>query len=244
MGNNINIIYEDENVLAINKPAGLIAHPDGKTEEYVLTDWIVENYPETKDVGEPAEYDGRIIPRPGIVHRIDRDTTGVVVIAKNQDSFLDLKKQFQERSIKKTYRAIVYGNVKNEKGVIDKPIGRSSRDFKAWSAESSARGTLREAVTEYETLKRTKDFSYLELYPKTGRTHQIRVHLKYIKHPIVCDNLYAPKKECALGFSRVALHAQSIEFSLLNGSKIMVEAPLPKDFEEALSMSKFRRLDF
>jgi len=235
MEKEIKIIYEDDNLVAVNKPAGLVVHPDGKTEEYTLTDWVMENYPEIKNVGEPAVYDGQIIQRPGIVHRIDRDTTGVVIIAKNQDSFLNLKKQFKERSIKKTYRAVVYGSIKKDSGVIDRPIGRSSRDFKAWSAEDSARGTLREAVTEYKILKRIKGFSYLELYPKTGRTHQIRVHLKYIKHPIICDRLYAPKKECAFGFSRMALHAQRVELSLLNGSKIMIEAPLPEDFYRAIS---------
>ncbi len=234
--NNIEIIYEDDNLMAVNKPAGLIVHPDGKNEEYSLTDWIMEKYPELKNVGEPSEYNGKIILRPGIVHRIDRNTSGVLLIAKTQESFLYLKKQFKDRNIKKTYKAIVYGNVKKDRGVIDRPIGRSSRDFKMWSAESTARGKLRDAVTEYKTLKRNKEFSYLDIYPKTGRTHQIRVHLKYIKHPIVCDKLYAFKKDCILGFSRMALHAQSIEFSLLDGSKIMIEAPLPEDFNVAVSL--------
>ncbi len=246
----INIIYEDDNLMVINKPAGLLVHPDGKTTEYTLTDWIIKKYPKLKNIGEPVEYDGKTILRPGIVHRIDRNTTGVLVIAKNQDTFLDLKHQFKKRSIRKTYRAIVYGNIKKDSGVIDKPIGRSARDFRAWSAEITARGKLRDAVTEYKVLRRFsydnpynessafiirgKLFTYLEIYPKTGRTHQIRVHLKYIKHPIVCDKLYAPKKKCALGLTRMALHAKSIELFLQNGSKIIVEAPLPEDFENAL----------
>jgi 23S rRNA pseudouridine1911/1915/1917 synthase len=231
----IKIIYEDDNLLAINKPAGLVVHSDGKTKEYTLIDWIIENYPEIKNVGESVEYNGHVISRPGIVHRIDRYTSGVLLIAKTQDSFLYLKEQFKERNIKKIYKAIVYGNVKKDSGTIDRPIGRSSKDFRAWSAESTARGKLRDAITEYKTLKNSKNFSYLELHPKTGRTHQIRVHLKYIKHPIVCDSLYAPKKECALGLSRMALHAEFIEFTLLNGTKTMIEAPLPNDFEEALT---------
>ena len=143
---NTKIIYENEEVLALNKPASLVVHSDGKTNEPVLTDWIIENYPEIKTVGEPAVYDGKEIARPGIVHRIDRETSGVIVIAKTQNSFLNLKKQFQEREISKTYNAFLYGVPKDKSGTISLPIGRSTSDFRQWSAGENKRGEFREAV--------------------------------------------------------------------------------------------------
>lgn len=240
----IPIIYENDEVLVVDKPVGLVVHGDGKHPpaggELSLTDWVLENYPEMKDVGEKAMYNGKEIERPGIVHRLDRETSGVIVLAKTQESFLNLKKQFQEREIKKTYKAFVYGALNppagGEKGIIDRPIGKSKSDFRKWSAQRGARGKLREAVTHYKILQKNKDFTYIEVSPKTGRTHQIRVHLKAINHPVVCDKLYAPKQACALGFERLALHARSITFSLLNGEKVTVEADLPKDFENALNV--------
>ncbi len=256
------VLYEDSDVLAVNKPAGLIVHSDGKTKEPALTDWILENYPDIKGVGEPMRIESRIknqesgiknksdsspdldsrfvirdstqIDRPGIVHRLDRETSGVLVIAKNQKAFEVLKKQFQEREMEKTYRAFVYGEMKNDSGIIDRPIARSTGDFRKWTAERGKRGEEREAVTEYKVLARYNGFSFLDVHPKTGRTHQIRVHLKAISHPIVCDKLYASKKECALGFSRLALHAFSLKFKLPSGKEMTVEAPYPEDFKNAI----------
>jgi len=235
MEKEVQIIYEDENVLAVNKPAGLVVHSDGKTEEPTLVDWILKNYPEIKGIGESMELsDGTDIERPGIVHRLDRDTSGVMLIAKNQETFLFLKRQFQEREIKKVYRAIVYGAFKESRGTIDKPIGKSKKDFRRWSTGRDLRGTIRDAVTEYRVLCGAEEFSHIEVYPKTGRTHQIRVHMKAIQRPIVCDRLYSPKKECVLGLNRMALHALSIKFSLRGGMSIKIEAPLPSDFSNAL----------
>ncbi|MBU1558107.1 RluA family pseudouridine synthase [Patescibacteria group bacterium] len=232
---NIKIIYEDENLVAINKPTGLVVHSDGKTDEPNVADWVLKNYPETEDVGEPLVLsDERIIKRPGIVHRLDRDTSGILVIAKNQESFLNLKEQFQNRTTQKTYQAFVYGRVKNDEGVIDRPIGRSKNDFRRWTAQRDIRGREREALTEYKVLERGNEYSLVEIYPKTGRTHQIRVHFKAINYPIVCDKLYAPKRECALGFERLALHAYSLEFNLMEGKRIKLEAALPEDFKVAL----------
>ncbi len=232
---NIKIIYEDENIVAINKPAGLVVHYDGKTKESSVVDWVMEKYPEIEGVGEPLILSsGEIIKRPGIVHRLDKETSGVLLIAKNQKTFLFLKEQFQNRKTKKSYRAFVYGEIKNDKGVIDRPIGRSTSDFRKWSAQRGARGKMRGAITEYVVLDRKSNFSYVELNPKTGRTHQLRVHLKAINHPIVCDSLYAEKKECALGFQRLALHAFSIEFDLPSGEHLKLEADLPDDFKKAL----------
>jgi 23S rRNA pseudouridine1911/1915/1917 synthase len=231
----IKVLYEDKDMLALDKPPGLTVHADGKTEEPTLADWLLEKYPSIREVGEPwVAQNGEQIFRPGIVHRLDRDTSGVIVVAKTPESFAHLKKQFQERLAKKTYRAFVYGIVKNDTGIIDKSIGRSTSDFRKWSAEFGARGELRDAVTEYKVLERGKEATYLEAYPKTGRTHQIRVHLKSIGHSIVCDALYAPKQKCLLGFSRTALHAFSLEIFSLSEKPFRFESPLPPDFLNAI----------
>ena len=228
----IKILYEDSDVLAIDKPAGMAVHDDaGGHQKNTVADWVLQNYPKMKNVGEPQ--DGA--PRPGIVHRLDKDTSGVLILAKNQKAYTFLKKQFQERTVKKVYQAIVYGNLKNDSGVIDRPIGTSRSDFVARAIGSRARGTLRKAVTYYKVLKRFGEYSLLELRPKTGRTHQLRIHLKSISHPIVCDAVYVPGKPCLAGLKRQALHALSIEFKLLNGKEIRVESPLTADFKKALA---------
>lgn len=233
----IPILFEDTEVLVVNKPAGLVVHSDGKTVEPTLTDWVLENYPETKGVGEPTKLsNGEMIDRPGIVHRLDRETSGVLVVAKNQKSFEFLKKQFQEREMEKTYRAFVHGEVKNDSGIIDRPIARSTGDFRKWTAERGRRGEEREAVTEYKVLARHEGFSFLDVHPKTGRTHQIRVHLKAINHPVVCDKLYAAKRDCALGFTRLALHAFSLKLKLPTGKELIVEATYPEDFQHAIEL--------
>jgi 23S rRNA pseudouridine1911/1915/1917 synthase len=236
---NIDILYEDKNYVAINKPAGLVVHADGRTKEKTVADWILEKYPEIKGVGEPLRLsDETIVDRPGIVHRI----------AKNQKAFEALKLQFQNRETEKTYYAFVYGVIRlphgREEEIIDRPIARSKKDFRLWSAQRGARGEAREAITEYKVLETTqeltvdKGFSYLELKPKTGRTHQIRVHLKAINHPVIHDALYAPKRGPALGFKRLALHARSIIFTNMTGKKVTVEAPFPEDFKVALTQIK------
>lgn len=240
MPSDIKILYEDDEVLAINKPAGLVVHPDGRTKEPTLADGVLEKYPGIYGVGETIPLTkGGVIEKWGIVHRIDRDTSGVLLVAKTQASFLNLKSQFQERTIKKSYRTIAHGIFKEPIGIIDKPIGRSTSDFRRWSAEYGARGELRGAVTEYKVLGEGESgrvkLSYLEVNPHTGRTHQIRVHLKAVGHPILCDKLYAPKSPCLLGFERTALHAFSIVFKSLNGTEHKVEAPIPGDFQAGLA---------
>ncbi len=239
---NIPILYEDSEVVVINKPVGLVIHPDGRTKEYTLVDWVHEHYPTIEDaqVGEPIVLtSGETIEKPGIVHRIDRETSGVLIIAKTQESFLNLKSQFQARTIKKNYKTLVHGFFKDIQRTIDKPIGRSTSDFRKWSAEYGARGELRASVTEYHVLGQGEagsvKLSYLEVFPHTGRTHQIRVHLKAIGHAILGDKLYAPKAPLALGFDRVALHASSVTFRNLKGEEIRVEAPLPADFRNAVA---------
>jgi 23S rRNA pseudouridine1911/1915/1917 synthase len=233
------ILFENKNILVINKPSGLVVHSDGRTKEESVSSWLQDKYPEIKNVGEPwTSGSGEVIYRPGIVHRLDRDTSGVLVIAKNQESFLNLKTQFQDREIKKTYNAFVYGEMKEMEGVIDRPIGRSKSDFRKWSAQRGARGEMRDAVTEYKVLNKCKESSYVEVYPKTGRTHQIRVHFKAINHPVICDSLYAENKPPLLGLKRLALHARKIEISDINGDILTIEAPLPQDFISALDKIK------
>ncbi|MCX6736366.1 MAG: RluA family pseudouridine synthase [Candidatus Parcubacteria bacterium] len=233
----ITILYEDKDLLAVNKPSGLIVHSDGRTKEPSLSDWLIQKYPDIKKVGEPwRAIDGSIIWRPGIVHRLDRETSGVLLIAKTPEAFEFFKKQFQERRIKKTYRSFVYGIVKNDTGFIDKPIGRSRNDFRKWSAEYGARGDRREAATSYKVLERGKGATYIEAYPETGRTHQIRVHLKAIGHPVVHDTLYAPKGLKILGFSRTALHSFCVDVVTPAQKVLHIEAPLPEDFRNGEKM--------
>lgn len=231
----IKILYEDKDILALDKPAGLVVHSDGRTKEPSLADWILKKYPKLKSVGEPTMLaDGRDIVRPGIVHRLDRDTSGVIVIAKNQKAFLHLKEQFQSRQVKKFYRAFVYGEMKDDRGIIDRPIGKSPSDFRQWSATRGAKGEMREALTRYRVIARGRGVSYIEAMPQTGRTHQIRVHLKAINHPVIGDELYAAGRRPLLGFKRLALHALRIHFTLPDGKPMEVEAPLPEDFEGAI----------
>ena len=201
----IKILYKDKDILAIDKPSG------------VLVDSIAETYPDFI-----------------LAHRLDKETSGVLLLAKNEKAHEFLKEQFQNRSVKKTYFAIVSGSVKNERGVINKPIGRSPRDFRRYSAGRGARGEMREAETFYKVLKRFEapaPFTILEVRPKTGRTHQIRVHMKYLNHPIAGDALYNPKDK---SFPRMMLHAHIIEFKNLKGEAIKIESKLPKEFAKLI----------
>jgi 23S rRNA pseudouridine1911/1915/1917 synthase len=234
------ILFESDSLLVINKPAGLRVHPDGKSDKETLIDWILAEYPEIKGVGEPMMIDGTPIDRPGIVHRLDEETSGVMIIAKTQKSFEYLKGQFQSRSIHKQYHSFVWGHFKEREGVIDEPIGRNKNDFRRWHAGRGIRGEMRDARTKWNCAAQFVDengeqFSFMHLFPETGRTHQLRVHMKFIQRPIVSDRLYAPTKPLALGFDRVALHARSITFTAPNGEEMTVTAPYPPDFESALA---------
>ncbi len=237
----LDILYEDKDIVAVNKPTGIVVHPDGKSKGPFLTDWIIKNYPKTKNVGEKIETkEYGIIERPGIVHRLDRDTSGVILIAKTKKGHACLKEQFQDRTLIKKYLAFVYGEIKDQYGIINRPIGRSPKDFRRWSATRGARGEMRDAETWYNVFSYRSGFSFVEVEPKTGRTHQIRVHFKAINHPIVSDGLYASERfvdsqpEDNLGFKRNALHAYSIDFTNTLGKRVLVKAPIPKDFIKAL----------
>lgn len=234
---NPTILYEDNDILAINKPAGLVVHSDGKTNEPNLVDWLLSKYPDIKNVGEPGRNaKGEEVLRSGIVHRLDRDTSGVMLVAKTQEAFESLKSQFQNHEIQKTYHAFLLGELKTDKGTIDRPIGRSSRDFRMWSAQRGARGELRDAVTDYKVLNRNNGYTFVEVSPKTGRTHQIRVHFKAINYPLVGDPLYAPTKENKLGFDRTALHSYQVVFVGVDGGNHTVVAPYPEDFSYAMAL--------
>jgi 23S rRNA pseudouridine1911/1915/1917 synthase len=236
LGNNMEptILYEDENILVVNKPSGLLVHPDAKEKTNTLVHWLISKYPEIENVGEVGKNSkGEEVLRSGVVHRLDRETSGVMLVTKTQKAFEFLKKQFKAREVQKTYRAFVFGEVKGDKGKIERPIGRSSTDFRKWSAQRGARGEMREAITEYRVISRGKGYSYLEVKPKTGRTHQIRVHLKAINHPLLADSLYSPNRENELGFKRLALHSYNIVFTDLKGEKKEISAPLPPEFISA-----------
>ena len=238
MRNSVSILYEDEDILVINKPAGLVVHSDGRTKEPTLVEWILKKYPKIRGVGDPvpSELDAKRFTlnasdlRPGIVHRLDRETSGALIIAKNQEAFYRMKHQFKKQEVHKTYHAFVYGRMKHDDGLIDRPIARSRTNPVLWSATRGRKGEDRPAVTEYRVLRRGSAHTFVELYPRTGRTHQLRVHLKAINYPIVSDKLYAPNHEPALGFTRLALHSKIISFMLADGKRVSVEAPYPADF--------------
>ncbi len=234
----IPILYEDKDIVAVNKPAGLVVHPDGKTKEPALTDWVLEKYPETKGVGEPIEAGEEAIERPGIVHRLDRETSGVILIAKTKEGHACLKKQFQDHEISKKYLAFVYGKINEKHGIITLPIGRSAGDFRQWTTKNM-RGEERQAETWWQLVASNDQSSLVEAQPKTGRTHQIRVHFKAINHPVVGDSLYAKSRPSLFGLERTALHAYSIKFKNCQDKEISVMAPLPKDFIQALTEANF-----
>jgi 23S rRNA pseudouridine1911/1915/1917 synthase len=241
----ITILYEDENLLAVNKPSGLVVHADGRTKEEALTDWIKEKYPACEKVGEPLKIGtGETIKRWGIVHRIDRETSGVVLIAKNQKTYDFLKNQFLDREIEKSYHAVVYGDVRYDEGIINLPIGRNSSDFRKRATGKAIRGEAREAITHYKTLARKERLSLIEANPRTGRTHQLRVHFADIGHGIIGDRLYGVSKKLPVNISRLALHAYAIEFELppvasqKKGELIKIIAPYSEDFARLVNFFK------
>lgn len=239
----ITVLYEDKDVVAIDKPAGLSVHGDGVRDGDTLTDWILKKYPKMKGVGEPGQGpNGEEIDRPGIVHRLDKDTSGVLVLAKSQEAYEFLKEQFHDRETEKTYRVLVQGLVKDDVGLIQVPIGKSKADFRKRTTSDTV-GTMRDSTTEYKVLERFDcgkqlgyGVTYLEAYPKTGRTHQIRVHMKWLHHPVLCDSLYGGKNACIPELGRLALHAAALTLTLPSGGKKTFESPLPVDFAAALDL--------
>lgn len=224
----LKILYEDDLIMIIDKPAGLMVHPDGITEEDTLSDIIKKQHKNFVGIGEDED-------RPGIVHRLDKETSGVLILCKTQGSFEDVKNSFKNHTIKKSYYAICEGNIRDDTGIINKPIARARSDFRKKNVvdikNPDHRGEEREALTKYKVLNRsgTKKYTLAECYPETGRTHQIRVHLKSIRHPIIGDKLYGTARGSMLA-GRHMLHAHKIEFTL-RGKKIKVESEMPEDMK-------------
>lgn len=234
------IIFENDDFLVVNKPAGLMVHAArvsarraadaARVAEPTLVDWLIVRYPEIKNVGDDPAL------RPGIVHRLDKATSGVMLVARTQGSFERLKKLFQEHRIRKTYYALVSGVPKNKVGIIDAPIGIKSGSLKR-SVHSHK--MAKPAVTKYSIIKTIEKSggeknALLKVNPETGRTHQIRVHLASIGHPIVGDLLYGGKTN-AVAASRLMLHAAALAFSDDNGNRFEFEAPLPGGFPPSFS---------
>ncbi len=241
----LEIIYGDNDILAIDKPAGIVVFPEGKTNGKTLIDYILEKYPELKGVGEP--------PRYGIVHRLDKDTSGIILTAKNSEALFFLQKQFSasalwaatdeknsplEKNLKKRYIALVVGDVKNESGVIETLIGRSKKDGKKQkvylAGEPGSMGK-REAITEYKIIKKYPNYTLLEVMPRTGRKHQIRCHLAYLGHPIAGDKMYGFKNQlCPKRLTRHFLHASYLKIQLPNGELKEFKSDLPEELKIVL----------
>lgn len=219
------IIYEDENVLVVNKPAGLEVASEKNKEELTLVDWLIKKYPAMAKVGPDPS-------RPGIVHRLDKNASGLLLVAKTEAAFEHLIKQFKERTIKKEYAVLVHGEVTKEEGMIEFPIARANSGRFAALPLGSEAGRL--AITEYEVVKRFKNFTLLRARIKTGRTHQIRVHLFALGYPVVGDKLYRPKKIKEPLMPRLFLHASKIGFRDLNGEWREFESDLPEDLKNFL----------
>lgn len=213
----LEIVYEDDDVLVINKQAGLVVHPAVGNKEHTLVNALLGCGTKLSDINKN---------RPGIVHRLDKDTSGLLVIAKNNDSHLKLVKQFAQHSITRKYIAIVCGRVEFDEDVIEAPIGRHPLKRKDMAVGFTP--NTKYAKTFYKTLKRSKNFSLLELRPFTGRTHQLRVHLAYLGYPILGDTKYGKIKFC-----RLALHAQELGFIHPSTNKpVHFTSKIPPEFQD------------
>lgn len=207
----IPIIFENEALLVINKPSGLVVHPFDHSREETLVDFLHTHTPFCFEIkNEKRLLDGRTIALGGIVHKLDRDTSGVMVIAKDEKTFLELQKKFKEHSIEKVYEGVVEGVVKEDTFTIDGPLGRNKKEYKQSVNPNNPRGELRNAITHVHVLKRNENTTLVELSPKTGRTHQLRAHMAHIGHPIVGDKAYGSKIDSA----RIMLHAKKLSFAL------------------------------
>lgn len=206
------IIYLDDNVIVINKPAGVLSHAKGElNEEFTVADFFSRYTSYNIDTN-----------RPGIIHRLDRDTTGVMIGARNPETAVLLQKQFADRKTKKTYYAIINGHPKLDSANIDLPIERNLSAPSTFRVGSNGKS----AITRYDVVSRNEDYSLVKLQPKTGRTHQIRVHMKYLNTPILGDRVYGDVSD------RMYLHAYSLEITIPNGQRVTFEAPLPDDFRK------------
>jgi len=219
---NIPILYEDDSLLVINKPPGIVVNRADSVKEETVQDWVEKTYQIF------------IESRAGIVHRIDKETSGCLIIAKKPEVFFELQRQFKEREIHKIYLAIVHGTLVPPQGEVRVPVGRLPWNRERFGVVPGGK----EAITKYTVIQHVKELSVVELHPETGRTHQIRVHLKYINHPIVGDYLYAGRKTARddrLWAPRTMLHAWKIRFAYPKGGLMLaIEAPIPDDMDRII----------
>lgn len=228
----LDIVYEDDDVVVINKQAGISVHPSINEPSGTIANTLIARYPEIKNVGEDPL-------RPGIVHRLDKDTSGLLVVAKNQKAFDFLKKEWQLGQVVKKYLTLVWGHPK-ETGQIESELTRSRKDFRKRMVVRPEKNkdkkiTGKMAVTEYKVIKNYEDFSLVEVFPKTGRMHQIRVHMASIGYPVVGDKIYGKKRENPVGLNRQFLHAYYLSFSGPSGKKLALETDLPEDLKKVLT---------
>ncbi len=215
---NLEIVYEDEDVAVVNKPKGMVVHPAAGNYENTLVHGLLYELEDLSTINGVA--------RPGIVHRIDKDTTGLLMIAKNDKASLSLTEQLKAHTCKRTYQALVYGTIQENKGKINAPIGRDQMDRKKMAVTKNGK----EAITHFTVLKRFKDFTLVECALETGRTHQIRVHFSYIGHPLVGDKVYGRRK--VIGDEGQFLHAKTIGFLHPSTGKWMeFDSELPEYFK-------------
>ncbi len=216
----LTIVYEDDDLIVVDKPAGLVVHPAAGHDSGTLVNALLGHIPDLEGIG------GEV--RPGIVHRLDKDTSGLMVAAKNDRALHYLQQQFKARTVKKMYLALVEGLVEPREGIIDAPIGRSKTHRQQMAVTHEGRS----AVTRYRirSIYHDPDLSLVEAYPETGRTHQIRVHLAWLKHPLVGDETYGRQKPI-VPIERHFLHAASLTLTLLNGEKRTFTSSLPPDLQ-------------
>ena len=220
----LDVVYEDSDIIVVNKPKGMVVHPANGNPDGTLVNAVM-----ALCKGSLSGIGGEI--RPGIVHRLDKDTSGLIIVAKNDTAHINLSKQIKDRQVKKIYIALVRGNVGENEATINMPIGRSTKDRKKMAVRKDGK----EAVTHFKVLKRYGKYTLLELNIDTGRTHQIRVHMAEIGHPVVGDMIYSNGKN-EFGVEGQMLHAKSLDFKHpITGKQIHLEAELPKYFEEILN---------
>lgn len=217
------VIYEDNDIIVVNKPKGMVVHPANGNPDGTLVNAILAMCKDSlSGIG------GEI--RPGIVHRLDKDTSGLLIVAKNDVAHMKMSKQIQDRQVIKKYIALVRGIVPEDEATIDIPIARSTKDRKKMAVDPKGKN----AVTHFKVLKRYEKYTLLELKIDTGRTHQIRVHMSYIGHPVVGDMVYSNGKN-EFGIEGQMLHAKYLEFKHpITGKELKLEAPIPEYFEEVL----------
>lgn len=220
----LNIIYEDNDIIVINKPKGMVVHPGNGNSDNTLVNAVLAHCK-----GSLSGIGGEI--RPGIVHRIDKDTSGLIIVAKNDKSHINLSEQIKNHEVTKIYTALVKGNISEDEATIDMPIGRDKKDRKKMSVTRDGK----EAVSHIKVVKRYGNYTLIRVKIDTGRTHQIRVHMAKIGHPVVGDEVYSSGKN-EFGVKGQMLHSTILKFKHpISGKEIMLEAPLPQYFEDVLS---------